>query len=428
VTERCAQSRSDERISLLVDHLIRHKSAEIIATLVRIFGIERIELVEDVVQDALIAALKNWSYKGIPANPAGWIVTAARNRAIDSIRREKSLSDRESEITMQLYECLHDNIDDVTNTKIADDRLAMMFVCCAPGLSLDGQCALALKLLAGFSIPEIARAFLVSGEVAAQRVVRAKRLLRDAKSDIKSLNNNVLTIRLRPILHVLYLMFNEGYNACAGDDLVRHDLVDESIRLAGLLTEHKSCVTPEVWALMALFCLQASRIPARVDSDGNLVLLANQDRSRWDQQQIARGMHALDRAAIGPEVTVYHLEAGIAACHVAAPSYEATDWNLILAYYNQLAERTNSPIIALNRAVALAMARSLDTGLAELDRLRENPKIDTYYLYHASRGELLARIGRVAEAINSFSTALTLTASAPEQRFLQKRIASLQAE
>lgn len=428
MTEQCAQSRSDERISLLVDHLFRRKSAEIVATLVRIFGIERIELVEDVVQDALIAALKSWSYKGIPTNPAGWIVTAARNRAIDSIRREKSLSDRESEITTQIYERLHDNIDDATSASIADDQLAMMFVCCDPGLSLNGQCALTLKLLAGFSIPEIARAFLVSREVAAQRVVRAKRLLRDAKNNIKSLNNNVLTIRVRPVLHVLYLMFNEGYNACAGDDLVRHDLVDESIRLAGLLTEHQSCVTPEVWALMALFCLQAARLPARVDSDGNLVLLADQDRSTWDRRLIARGMHALEHAAVGSRVTLYHLEAGIAACHVAAPSYEATDWNQILTYYNQLVQLTNSPIIALNRAVALAMARSLDTGLAEIDRLRENPKIDTYYLYHASRGELLARIGRVAEAISSFRTALALTASAPEQRFLQKRIASLQAE
>jgi RNA polymerase sigma-70 factor (ECF subfamily) len=415
-----------ERVNELVGHLFRHKSGEIVATLVRLFGIDRLELVEDVVQEALLTGLKNWSFKGIPDNPAGWIVTAARNRALDIIRRDKLLAAREKEIVSQLYVSEYDNISEPGGQSICDDQLALIFACCTPELSHDSQVALVLKLLAGLSVTEIAKAFLTSESVIAQRLVRAKRVLRCRSAAIKIPEDKELEHRLKSVHQILYLMFNEGYNAHAGDDLVRHDLVGEALRLTNILVNHHLGDTPGSFALMALMCLQASRIPARVDQEGNLVLLSRQDRSLWDKKLICDGMHFLDRAAQGDTLSAFHLEAGIAGCHATAPDYSATDWKQIVFYYDALLERQRSPVLALNRAIALSMSGSIERALAELEQLADDPKLAGYYLYHASRAELFTRAGQHADARRAYLTALKLTESAPEQRFLRAQIAALE--
>ncbi len=422
----CPRPQPTDRVNELVGHLFRHKSGEIVATLVRLFGIDRLELVEDVVQDALLAALKNWSFKGIPSNPAAWIVSAARNRALDIIRRDKLLAAREKEIASQLYVIESDNISESIGQSICDDQLALIFACCTPELSQNSQVAIVLKLLAGLSVTEIARVFLTSEPVIAQRLVRAKRVLRCRAADIKIPENKQLEHRLKSVHQVLYLMFNEGYNAHAGDDLVRQDLVGEALRLTNILVNHHLGYRTESYALMALMCLQASRIPARVDEEGNLVLLSGQDRSRWDKKLICDGLHFLDRAAQGDTLSAFHLEAGIAACHTTAPDYSATDWKQIVFYYDALLARQRSPVFALNRAIALSMSGCIKRALAELEQLADDPKLAGYYLYHASRAELFTRAGQHADARQAYRTALNLTASAPEQRFLRAQIAALE--
>ncbi|MBD3402302.1 sigma-70 family RNA polymerase sigma factor [candidate division GN15 bacterium] len=419
-----APTTSDHNsVDRVVDHLFRHTAGDIVAVLTRIFGIDRLAMVEDVVQDALIAALKNWPYNGIPDNPGGWLITAARNRALDLIRREKSLAEKQPDIARQLYHSLQDTISDRDPHGLADDQLRLMFACCHPSLPADSRVMIVLKLLCGFSVAEIARAFLSSEAAVAQRIVRAKRTLREHDEQFMNLEHKEITSRLDSVLQALYLMFNEGYSVTEGENLVRFDLVGEALRLSAAVAAHEAGARPDVFALIALMSLQAARLPARVDADGNLVLLADQDRARWDRQLIARGMHYLERAADGERVTRYHLEAGIAACHMAAPSYEKTDWEQILAYYELLAQQDSSPVIMLNRAVAVAELRGAERGLEELDRLAGEPKLEGYYLYHATRAELLTRLGQSTNALDSYRTALSLTGSAPERRFLEQRIA-----
>lgn len=413
--------RSTGDPTALVDHLFRTKSGELVARLTSIFGMGRLDLAEDVVQEALLSALRHWSFYGIPENPVGWLVTAARNKALDHLRREKTFAQKTEDIAEAIRTALPEKPETGFAHEIADSQLRLMFALCDPSLTPASQQALILKTLGGFSVGEIARAFLANEPTIAQRIVRAKKTLAEQQISFE-FPPDQLDTRLETILQVIYLLFNEGYNAYEGDNLIRFELVNEALRYCGLLVNHPLGEKPSCYALMSLLSLQASRLPSRVDTEGNLVLLADQDRTKWNQRLIAQGFHYLERAASGDEVTSYHLEAGIAACHAMAKNYESTDWLQILDYYNRLVELLDSPVIALNRAVAKAMVDGPQAGLAALDNLAANPHLKQYYLLYSTRGELLQRLGRTDEAIESYRTALTLTQSTPERRFLEHRI------
>lgn len=400
----------------LVDHLFRHRAGQMVATLTRIFGSEHLPLAEEVVQEALIAALGQWTYHGVPDNPAGWLFRVARNKALDHLRREKLLEKKEPDIRAALT---HAAIDDST-----DDTLAMMFMCCHPAIPEEGRIALTLKTVGGFSTDEIARAFLAQNTAIAQRIVRAKKLIRDTPIALDMPSQTETPRRLESLLKVIYLMFNEGYAAHEGDALVRSDLCDEAIRLATLLVEHPATDTPAVQALLALMLLQAARLPARIDSTGEIALLEEQDRSRWNHAMVARGMHHFEASASGDEITSYHLEAAIAACHATSPSFDDTDWPRMVALYDDLLEVNPSPVAALNRAVAVAMSDGPQAGIEAIESIAGRDSLRNYPLLYATLGELWLRSGDRTRAAAEFSRALELPSSMPEKRFLLRKLES----
>ena len=405
-------------VEQLVDHLFRHRAGQMVATLTRVFGPAHLDLAEDVVQEALLAALRKWPFQGIPSNPGGWLIEVARNRAIDALRRLSHLRHKEEELRrwtapITAAEAAIDEPD--------DDQLRMIFMCCNPTLTRESQLALTLKTLGGLSVREIARAFLCDEATIAQRLVRAKAHLRDERVAFAFPEPPELSRRLDVVLAVLYLIFNEGYAAHQGEELIRHELVGEALRLTGLLLTQPRTALPKVHALLALFLFQAARLPARVDPQGNLLLLEDQDRSLWDAPMIQRGFHHLQRAVGGDELTEYHLQAGIASCHARAATSAATDWPAILGWYDLLMRLKPSPVVALNRAVAVAMVHGPDAGLLEVAALADDPALERYYLLPATRAELLRRKGSLQEAAHWFSRAEALAESVPVRRFLRNR-------
>jgi RNA polymerase sigma-70 factor (ECF subfamily) len=409
-------------VGRLVDHLFRHQAAQIVSTLTRLFGPENIALAEDVVQETLLKALRQWPFSGVPNNPGGWILQTAKNLAIDTLRREASFRDKAEAIAYQLEQDMAAPEDESQDHELKSDQLAMMFTCCHPRLSREAQVALTLKTLCGLSVTEIAKAFLADEATIAQRLVRAKRKIRDEKIPFEMPATKELAARLDAVLEVLYLLFNEGYNAHEGESLVRQDLCAEAIRLTSLLVEHPVGDKPKAHAMLALMLLQASRLPARVDAEGNLLLLAEQDRSRWDRDLIQLGFRHLDKAAQGDELTEYHLQAGIAACHAVAPSYEATNWQQILSYYNELISLTRSPIVALNRAVALAMLDGVEAGIKELESLNHLPAMQSYYLLPATLAGFYLQKGELQKAAEYYHQAVALASTEPERRFLLRKL------
>jgi RNA polymerase sigma factor (sigma-70 family) len=410
-------------VSQLVEHLFRHESAKMIATLTRIFGIEHLSLAEDVVQEALSRALETWPYRGIPEKPSAWIMRASRNLALDVIRRQKSFRAKEAEIA-QLME--RDGSADEPATfsehEIADDRLRMMFVCCHPVIPSEAQVALALKTLCGFSVAEISHAFLTTEAAIAKRLTRAKQRIAEAQVPFEIPTGDELARRLDSVLQSLYLLFNEGYKASSGEKLVRGELCEEAIRLTELLAQHPAGNHPETHALLALMLFNAARLAAREDDRGNLLRLEEQDRTRWDQAMIARGMSHLRESAAGGVVSEYHLQAGIAACHAAAKDYQSTDWARILSLYDRLMEFDDSPVVALNRAVAVANVHGAKTGLEAVRAIRDGKKLDSYYLFHAVIGELEMRLNNREAAAQEFRKAFELAETKPERALLLKRI------
>jgi RNA polymerase sigma-70 factor (ECF subfamily) len=406
-------------VQKLVDHLFRHEAGRMVATLTRIFGPEHLELAEDVVQDALLKALRHWPYHGVPANPRAWLTQVAKHRALDHLRRQAALRDREAELKRWAESRAADADPDPA---VADDSLRLMFLCCHESLSAESRIALTLKTLGGFGVVEIARAFLTPEATVAQRLVRAKRKLKESGVAFAIPEAADLAHRLDSVLDVLYLMFNEGYAAHSGDRLVREDLVYEAIRLTRLLLDLPPTRAPEVHALLALMLFQAARLPARVDDAGDLLLLAEQDRSRWNRSLIAQGFTHLAQAGKGNALTAFHLEAGIASCHARSGSWADTDWGQILTYYDWLVKLNPSPVVALNRAVALAQVAGPEPALAELDKIRDHPQLQDYCLLPATLGELHRLRGEHAHAAACFRRALALAGSAPERRFLLERL------
>src|SRR5438132_7977717 len=406
-----------QEINGVVDHLFRHRAGQMVATLTRIFGPEHLPLAEEVVQESLIAALTQWSFHGVPDNPAGWLFRVARNKALDQLRRQTTFQQKEPEIAAALS-----NVAIEENS--GDDTLSMVLMCCHPTIPEESRIALTLKMGGGFMVEEIARAFLAKKETIAQRLVRAKKLIRDQSIAMEMPSRSELPQRLESLLKVIYLMFNEGHSAHEGDALVRADLCDEAIRLGSILAEHSATVSPAVHALLGLMLLQAARLPARVDACGDLAVLEEQDRSRWDRQFITRGMRHLEASASGDEITTYHVEAAIAACHAAAISFEETDWRHIVSLYDELLEMNPSPVAALNRAVAIAMSQGPRAGIDAVESIAARDSLREYPLLYSTLGELWLRSGNRSRAAEEFSRALELPSSMPEKRFLLRKLES----
>ncbi|MBI3606939.1 MAG: sigma-70 family RNA polymerase sigma factor [Nitrospirae bacterium] len=395
-----------------------------VATLTRIFGAGRLDLAEEVVQDALIKALERWPFHGVPQNPTAWLIQAAKHRALDMLRRESSFDEKSAELLIRWPV-----VAEAPRGEELDDQLAMIFMCCHPDLPDESRLVLALKTVMGFSVEEIARAFLTKEATIAQRLVRAKRVIRDRSLVFEVPDGSELAQRLDAALDVLYLLFNEGYAAHGGDNLIRAELCEEAIRLGSLVVAHLRTGVPKSHALLALMLLHAAclpaRLPARVDEAGDLFLLSEQDRSRWDLGLIAQGLAHLDRSAEGNEMSAYHVEAGIAACHATAPSFEATDWAYIAELYDQLYAIKPTPVVALNRAVARSRLLGPEAGLREIDTIQAHHAMRDYYLLPAVEAEWWRELGKHEPAITAYQRALACPCTEPERRFLLKRVQSM---
>jgi RNA polymerase sigma-70 factor (ECF subfamily) len=406
------------------EQLYRREAGRMVAALTRIFGVHNLALAEDVVQDAFCRALEVWKLRGIPENPSAWLMTTAKNRAIDVLRRERNARTFAPELG-RLHESEWTLVPTMSElfaaSAMKDDQLRMMFSCCHPRLSEAAQVALVLQLVCGFSVSEIASAFLVTEAAMEKRISRGKKVLAGS-TRLFDLADADFSARLDAVHRALYLLFNEGYHGASAESAVRVELCREAIRLTAFLREHPLASTPATYALSALMCLHAARLPARVDASGNLSSLFDQDRSKWDQKLVTEGQRFLELSASGSELTEYHVEAAIAWVHATASNAEDTNWGEIVTLYDTLLKIRPSPVIALNRAIAVAQQEGPERGLEEIAAIQARDRLSDYPFYPATLGELELRSGRHAAARGHFCAALALARSPMERRFIEQRI------
>jgi RNA polymerase sigma-70 factor, ECF subfamily len=403
-----------------VDAVYRSDSRRVLATLIRLLG--DFDIAEEALHDAFRAALEQWPRDGVPANPRAWLVSTGRFKAIDAIRRRTRFEPLPDDIDRRLV-AVTDDAAAWNDESIKDDRLRLIFTCCHPALSSDAQVAMTLREVCGLTTEEVARAFLSSPPTVAQRIVRAKAKIRNARIPYEVPSTADLPDRLDAVLRVVYLVFNEGYSASSGAELTRHDLSSEAISLGRLLVE--LLPEPEALGLLALMLLHDSRRAGRTSPSGDLVLLEHQDRSLWNRDYIKEGSALVEQTLAARQVGAYTIQAAIAAVHANAPNAAATDWAQIVALYDLLAQAEPSPVVELNRAVAVAMRDGPSAGLALIDAILDRGDLSDYHLAHAARADLCRRLGRIAEARASYERALSLTEQEPERRFLERRLAEL---
>jgi len=407
------------------DHLFRRESGRMVAALTRIFGVHNLALAEDVVQDAFCRALEIWRIRGVPENPSAWLMATAKNGALDVLRRERTARSFAPELSrfLQSEWTLAPVVEELfAADAIKDDLLRMMFSCCQPRLSEQAQVALALHILCGFSVDEIASAFVTTHAATEKRLARAKKALVGSKRLFDVTMPADFSARLPAVHRALYLLFNEGYHGASAETAVRVELCREAMRLNALLLEHPLGATPTTYALAALMCLDAARLPARIDASGNLISLFDQNRSQWDQKLIAEGLRFLELSAAGSELTQYHLEAAIASIHACARRTEDTDWGAIVLLYDRLMTIRPSPIVALNRAIAIAQDEGPERGLEEISSIADRDRLAAYPFYSAALGELELRRERYEVAGKHSRTALALARNPMERSFLDRRI------
>jgi RNA polymerase sigma-70 factor (ECF subfamily) len=419
VSLTCMPQNVPEELSRTIETIYRSESGRILATLVRLLG--DLDVAEEAMHEAFAAALDTWPQTGVPDNPRPWLISTARFKAIDGMRRRARFDSAQKDLELYLEARINNAPHE--DDEIEDDRLRLIFTCCHPALPPEAQVALTLREVCGLTTEEIARAFLVAPATLAQRIVRAKAVIRDKAIPYQVPASQELPARLGAVLQVVYLVFNEGYSAAAGVEVTRAELTREAIRLGRLLSE--LLPEPEVIGLLSLMLLQESRRAARMSPTGDLILLENQDRSLWNREQIAEGVALLEKALQSRRFGSYTLQAAIAAVHAQAESVALTDWRQIVALYGQLAQIQPSPVVQLNRAVAIAMRDGPEAGLAHIDAVLEHGELANYYLAHSARADMYRRLGRTAEARASYEKALALTQQEPERQFLQERIRQL---
>ena len=412
----------DHQVQQLVGHLFRHEAGKMAAVLTRLLGFSNLDTAEDIVQDTLLQAMRAWTFHGIPQNPAAWLYTVAKNKAVDAVRKGKRIQSHHEKINHLLESewTLSSTVNQFfLENEIEDSQLRMIFVCCHPSIPYESQIALTLKTLCGLSITEIARGFLTQEEAISKRIYRAREKIKEEKIDLDVPVGENLTERIEAVLKTLYLLFNEGYNSSQTDTLIRKDLCEEAIRLCILLTKQGQTNLPETGALLSLMCLQASRFDARLDDDGHIILLNHQDRSKWNHHLISKGLHYLEISSTGNKLTEYHLEAAIVACHAMAKNFEETNWQQIFTLYELLLKLKPGPVTEMNHAIALGYSQSAEKGLAALHHING---LDNNHFYQTALGDFYLMLGNKADAKTSFEKAYSITRSTLELNLLKTKI------
>jgi len=415
----------EQQVNQLIGHLFRHEAGKMAAVLTRLLGFQSLDLAEDIVQDTLLKAMTTWKFKGIPENPSAWLYTVAKRKAIDTLRQQHLHAHHHSEISYALRSewTLSPTVNSFfLDNEIEDSQLRMIFACCHPAIPYESQIALTLKTLCGLSILEIANSFLTNEETIVKRLYRAREKIREEKISLEAPIPATMPGRMDAVLHTLYLLFSEGYNSSHPDRLIRHELCEEAMRLCLLLINNPITKAPKAQALLALMCFQASREDARLGKDGGIKLLREQDRSIWSQPLIEKGKFYLEQSAEGDEFSEYHIEAAIAGCHARASTFEETNWETIETLYTALLRMKPSPIVELNRAIAVGYAHSPKDGLEALQKIKD---LENHYLYHAAIGDFYSELGDTKNACLKYEMAVSLTSSNTEKKLLRSKLEAL---
>ena len=418
--------QENEKINQLVDHLFRHESGKLVSVLTRIFGADNLDLAEDVVQDSLVEAISQWNFKGVPENPSGWLFMVAKNKALNIINREKYQRKYSSDVAhfLQSQWTAEPALNHIfSESEMLDDQLRMMFTCCHPSISMDSQVALTLKTLCGFSISEIAKAFLTTDENINKRLVRARQKIREDKIPFEVPAGKMLEGRLDAVLEAIYLLFNEGYSASTGNDIIRFELCEEAIRLSEIIAAYEALKNKSnVYAVLSLMYLNASRFKSRTDDRGNIFTMAEQDRTLWDRSLMQKGFYYLAKSTSDKVLSTYHILAAISAYHCAAKDFESTDWNSILSLYDKLIKIDPSPVVLLNRAIVISKVNNALEGLEELEKIKDSPAIESYHLFYSTQAELYIQINEFSKASASLKKAIQLSPLQAEKDLLKRKL------